>query len=1629
MFSAGLLLALFNAVVALLWWFSAWFTGTVSTNGRHRKAALSEDGEGSTLRDPLLADEPSGDSHPSVRAPSCGHEVNAGGVSAACFLVKSRLPLPCRQLLYLLQTGFCVVMLSIRAADGHVDRAVAHTLGVVAWFATARADACHHRSPNRRRLSPLLLLIAAGSLAAALLEDYDSVGTGDLVAHARREFLTLRTTAPTAAALDALYLAMLFVVGAHACISRIAVHASPTPPNPEELAVELHEIVLFTWFESVLDRGDARQLDLTDLPPLMHRDTAAYNWAQFKQLLGPAVRWDFRGRRRLWLRLWQLTLPWFLGSAVAQVVGIAASTLQILALKQVLTVLQDSDTGQDSTEGWTGVAGMLAGPAVTGVATVLQFHLVRRTAIRARAALIALLYHKSLRCDLSAFDFKHGTVVNLMSIDVNNVLNAVAYFHWTWTPLINLTVSLALLFRFLGLATFGALIFCALTVPINAVGFSRMQGMQVEMMKRKDARMEVVTEALQGIRVIKLCAYERDATAKIGETRTEELGVLRRYWYLLTKLWLLILATPMLTGVACFLTEAGVMHRPLDSATAFSCLALLDMLRSSLITLPWCLNEMVQAAVSLHRIDEFLGRQEVAGLDAVASLPSGEGPDLYFKEASFLWGSPTVNAGAEAALEEQSAQGPTGTAAAPTAAPLPKSSAAEPSDPATEEDITAEQATPVGPTLKELDLEVTPGSLVVVYGPTAAGKSSLLSAALGEISRLSGSHGLHGRVAYCAQKVWLTSASVRRNITLGGGPREGGAADGEVDEGRYARVLDECCLETDMQQLPGGDRAEVGEKGIALSGGQQQRVALARATYADADVYLLDDPLSAVDAHVAHRLAHGLLTTGLLAEKTRVLATHQIQLTMDLADHVVVLGRDGCIVAQGGQSELCCEGSRLRAAVLELACISSEDGAGEGGGRDTKSQAEATEPGEAAVVEEESGKKGEEGEEKARQMEVEEERQQGAPSMAVYAAYMEALGGTPVVGALVALHVAISGCDYISKLTMANWINDMEDDRDPMGAGMWRYLAAVGGWLAVVYGMLLGRMLASLRASDVLHAVMTERVLRAPPSWFDRTPVGRIQNRFSNDIQSIDQDVVSSFFSFIWALFAPLTTVVAIASNLPLLLAGLVPIVMAFVRIARRYLTSARELKRLESTCKSPVYAHFGETLHGVTTVRAFRGEASAARDNESRVDDANRAFFNLWCSQRWMSVRLNLLGGLVSGGCALYLFKGGHTLSAAIAGLVLNYANDFTGFLIAIISNQSTMEMAMNAVERVEEYVALPQERYYPAGAPGKGDEGVGKAVGQEALEGWPCRGAIQITDLTLKYDTGAHPVIEGLSLAVSPGARVGVVGRTGSGKSTLMLGLLRMLEPLAGTISIDGVDLQQVELETLRSRVAVVPQDPVLFRGTVRSNLDPFARHSDQELWDALRRVGLHETLAGSRPASSAALQELDGDAAVVPAGTGGVPGGVVEEAMPVLERAVQEGGANFSVGQRQLLCLARALLRASSVLVMDEATANVDPQTDACIQRVLRYELDGVTVLCVAHRLRTVAYYDQVLVMGPVPAPADASRQVGAALEYGAPSTLLQREGGHFREMAVQAQQLEALIMDAAQSESERTYASGA
>ncbi|XP_074204874.1 ATP-binding cassette sub-family C member 10 isoform X1 [Camelus bactrianus] len=1259
----------------------------------------------------------------------------------------------------------------------------------------------------------------------------------------------------------------------------------------------------YAWLAPLLARGARGELqqpqDICHLPRRLHPTYLAH-----------VFQAHWQEGARLWKALYGAFGQCYLALGLLKLVGTMLGFSGPLLLSLLVGFLEE---GREPLSNGLLYALGLAGGGVLGAVLQNQYgYEVRKVTLQARGAVLNILYRKALQ--LGPRRPPAGEVLNLLGTDSERLLNFAGSFHEAWGLPLQLAVTLYLLYQQVGVAFVGGLILALLLVPVNKVIATRIMASNQEMLQHKDARVKLVTELLSGIRVIKFFGWEQALGARVEACRTRELGRLRVIKYLDAACVYLWAALPVVIAIIIFITYVLMGHQ-LTATKVFTALALVRMLILPLNNFPWVINGLLEAKVSLDRIQRFL------------DLPD-HNPQAYY--------SPDPPIEPSTALELHEALfswDPAGTS----------------------------QETFIS------HLEVKKGMLVGIVGKVGCGKSSLLAAIAGELHRLRGRMavwGLSKGFGLATQEPWIQFATIRDNILFGK----------TFDARLYKEVLDACALNDDLSILPAGDQTEVGEKGVTLSGGQRARIALARAVYQEKELYLLDDPLAAVDADVANHLLHRCIL-GVLSHTTRLLCTHRTEY-LERAD-VVLLMEAGRLVQAGPPSE-----------ILPLVQAVPKAWAEDRQESDPATAESVQNPEKTKeVLEVEESTPG--------RLLQEESKKEGAVAFHVYQAYWRAMGrglALAILFSLLLMQATRNAADWwlshwIAQLKAAK--NSSSEAPAPTSLGssgllsaqlllfsprslytsvfplpkaalngssdirfyltVYATIAGVNSFCTLLRAVLFAA--GTLQAAATLHRRLLHRVLMAPVTFFDSTPTGRVLNRFSSDVACAD-DSLPFILNILLANTAGLLGLLTVlGSGLPWLLLLLPPLSIIYYCMQRRYRASSRELRRLGSLTLSPLYTHLADTLAGLPVLRAAGASYRFEEENQRLLELNQRCQFAASATMQWLDIRLQLMGAAVVSaiaGIALVQHQQG-LANPGLVGLSLSYALSLTGLLSGLVSSFTQTEAMLVSVERLEEYSCdLPQE---PQGR-------------QPQLGiGWLTRGSVEFQDVVLVYRPGLPNALDGVTFCVQPGEKLGIVGRTGSGKSSLLLVLFRLLEPSSGTVLLDGVDTSQLELAELRSQLAIIPQEPFLFSGTVRENLDPRGLYEDRALWQALEQCHLSEVIIS----------------------LGG------------LDRELGEGGRSLSLGQRQLLCLARALLTDAKILCIDEATASVDQKTDQLLQQTICQRFANKTVLTIAHRLNTILNSDRVLVL-----------QAGRVVELDSPAALSSRPHSLFQQLLQSSQQ---------------------
>ncbi|GME74020.1 unnamed protein product [Ambrosiozyma monospora] len=1132
---------------------------------------------------------------------------------------------------------------------------------------------------------------------------------------------------------------------------------------------------------------------------------------------------------------------------------------------------------------------------------------------------------------------------------------------------VSLIIAIILLYKLIGWPSIVGLCSILIITPLNYKLTSYLSMYDKQIMETSDKRIQKLNEVLQNIRVIKFLGWENRFRQQILDIRKKELHLLRFSNLVVVFFLILLQLGPTIISFTSFYCYTVFLNKPLSTPVAFTALPLLNMLNGPIGSLGRFVGWAIRANVSLTRINEFLSEAETTKYDQLTKPGTSTSPKVGFENATFAWD--------------------------------------------TEEDTTFK--------LHDLNISFKVEKLNLIVGPTASGKSSLLLALLGEMNSIEGNvflpcftpreelvpdpvTGLTESAAYCAQTAWLMNSTIKDNILFAT----------PFNKVRYNAVIDACGLRRDLEILEGGDETEIGEKGITLSGGQKQRVSLARALYSNSAYVLLDDCLSAVDSQTAVHIYDNALTGDLMKNRTCILISHNVPLTIKKADYVVVMA-NGRVKAQGAVEEL------VDAHVFDSEILKSI--------ADSKTTTAVDSPQGSSTNSDvaEYGENDESSNSKGKLIE-EETKSEGSVSMEVYATYFKYFATKSSV--LLVLFFSI-GCQVSSVVEMwwlRVWASHSTQNSVVVTAMSslfheassfsisslfakaqtpdWWFTPIVHSPIAAnilevshspLYYLVMYCLISScysitvtlknyvalhcgLVASGKMFEDSLSRILRANLRFFDSTPVGRITNRFSKDIGSLDQQISSQLNFFFHVLCNSVTIILVISVITPSFILFGVLIAGVYHLIGTYYLTLSRDLKRFTSISRSPIYQHFTETLTGVSTIRAYGDERRFLIQNLNHIDASNRPnFYTLVCNY-WFAVRTDAVGSsvvaLAASLCLVYVGK----IDAGLAGISLSFAGSFNDSLVWVLRLYAGLEIAMNSVERIKEYIEKPTLEP-PAEIPEN-----------EPVPCWPEHGAILVSNLALRYSPTLPRVIEDVSFEVKAGEKVGVVGRTGAGKSTILSSFFRFVDPDAGSIKIDGVDICSIGLRRLRRSLNIIPQDPTLFTGSIRSNLDMFDEYADLQLFEALKRVNLITAEDYQLLIDSNGRLEQESERVENP------------NKFLKLDFEITENGSNLSQGERQLVCLARSLLKRPKILLLDEATASIDYQTDALIQKTIRQEFESTTILTIAHRLTTIIDYDKILVLDK-----------GRVADYDHPYKLLNKEESIFKSMCEDSGEYEKLV----------------
>ncbi|XP_068155675.1 ATP-binding cassette sub-family C member 4 [Drosophila tropicalis] len=1178
---------------------------------------------------------------------------------------------------------------------------------------------------------------------------------------------------------------------------------------------------------------------------------------------------------------------------------------------------------------------------------VISFHpfifYIFQVGTKLRLALSGLIYRKCLQVSKSSSnDGLRGRAINILANDLGRFDVALCFLHDTWKgPMESLLIGF-LMYREIGLSAVIGVSFMLSFIPLQAWAARKAAYYRQMTAERTDLRVKLMNEIIQGIQVIKMYAWEKSFARIIADVRLKEVKAIRGTAFIHAALG----CTAMISPLSVFLALCSYVYMgdPLTAQKVYTVSSYFNMLNDSMVTFwPMSLTFIAEALVSARRCKEFLldGDRAEVPINLESNQHHSKNRRPLSKEDKLknaeLNGTLLANGQSQhSRLRDYSPE------AAKKCVVL--------------KNVTASWDTNDGQTncaIENFSTDIPDRTLTAVVGPVGAGKSSFLNVLLGEVGIDQGEALVHGKISYASQEPWVFEGTIRDNIVF----------VEDYNEKRYQKVVKVCGLERDLELLPRGDLTMVGERGVSLSGGQKARVSLARAVYRKADIYLLDDPLSAVDTHVGKHIFDRCIRD-FLCTKIRILVTHQVQYLSDV-EHLLLMG-GGKVIAQGSYQQL--QSSR-QFQFLEQTHDES--------GIDTHSVTSYLSRSDSEKSMEHHHKPLLRPGEQVEEVNA-EQQSMGSVKFDVYASYFKALESTFILGLIVSLfvfaRVMLTGVDYF----LSRWViweeqiaangtykavsNDTETNQAANNGtlplvGQDSIEGSIRQELVIFYAIMLcttlcvylirtfGFFKMCLRISLRLHDRLFRGITRATMYFFNTNSSGRILNRFSKDIRTVDTDLPHTLLDCLAFVIdvSGVLIIVAIANYWLLVPAAIICLLLGLIRYL--YVNTSRSVKRLESISRSPVFSLTNQTFQGLTTIRALEAQNALELEfHEYQNANTSAWFLFLSCTRAfalWSDILCIVYMTAVT--FSFLLLK--NEFDSGDVGLAILHSTTMTGMCQWGMRQTAELENQMTSVERVLEYTEQPSE------AP------LETAEKFKPKKEWPSKGRIEFINFKLRYSPKETSVLRDLNFTIESKEKIGIVGRTGAGKSSIIQSIFR-LACNEGMIRIDDIDIDQMGLHDLRSRISIIPQDPVLFSGTLRYNLDPMDERSDEEMWKALGDVELRSyvsTLIGG------------------------------------LNCRMYDGGSNFSVGQRQLVCLARAILRHNKILIMDEATANVDPETDKLIQRTIRSKFAHCTVLTIAHRLHTVMDSDRVLVM-----------DAGEAREFDHPYELLQRPGGYLRQL---------------------------
>ncbi|TMW62283.1 hypothetical protein Poli38472_009776 [Pythium oligandrum] len=1320
--------------------------------------------------------------------------------------------------------------------------------------------------------------------------------------------------------------------------------------NPLHTA-SIFSVLSTQWFQPLVSLGYHKVLEKEDMWPVCPTDSCDALEARFQasyEHRTTRITSQQQPRGKWWKSRFAVALLRAFQREIAvifanYVIYIATMALQSLLAQAMLDYLNDRENMFGIANGYVLVT-LMTIISFLGVSCLnYGFFLSLRAGTNMRSVTMDAVYQKALRLSsISRQSYTTGEIITLMSVDTERIFNGLSSGPWLFVAPLAFVITIvliAVIFDVIAALSGGILLMVILYTSIKLA--ERIGDVQEQLLRVVEERVKVTSEALQGIRVMKFYAWEDSLAQRVEKIRAVEVKLYRRFHYLNIINTTLLFLTPVLLG-AVILGVYLALNDTLTVTESFTLIALVNISRLAVSLFPQAVAAISQVETAFSRMDTYMESDEL-NLVIEPSTPalraSVSTGSISVQDASFTWTDVSKSLVPDATVVEQQEE-----------------VASSIEDDMSDSSVVIPPVVEIqrGFVLEGVNVEIDAGSLVMIVGTVGSGKTSLLNALLGEMVCISGTCNVVGEVSYVSQEAWIRNLSVKDNIL----------SESPFDADRYTQVLEATQLSIDLHALPNGDQTEIGERGINMSGGQKARVSIARAMYRrDYDILVLDDPLSAVDPHVAHAIFNQCIV-GLAKDKTRLLVLNSHYDLLVHADKILVV-QDGRIAGDGKFDEVIAQFPVLGSQSAELTKLEKDmidehdtDEVEQVKGHEAAHAAAfsadnaSSSVGVTVEVSKSEAKDSSSNEDPARLVQ-EEDRVKGNVSANTYRTYFDETGfnGIVVVVVLLTVYASSQALRTIADWWQGYWAEQMSRKGvDPTYSDAW-YALWYFGFIVACAVITLGRglllMEACIRTAKNMHDELFRRVLSAPVNrYFDITPVGRILNRFSNDLDQVDSNLPVQYQQLFQAIvvFVGCLAVCALASFWVAL--SYIPMLVVFVVTGLYFKKTSREIKRLEGVTRTPVFNLFGETFNGLPTIRAFKMQDKFVQLNKAAVDRNTAFYFNYRSAGRWLAVRLDWLSVAIIFVVSLYIIASKGSIESVVAGISITYSLMLTTMVTWCVRAADMTDNAMTCVERLLHFRTIPTE------SDGSECTPINPAA-------WPSNGSIRFDNLCLKYRPELPLVLRGVNMEIAGGEKVGICGRTGAGKSSLMIALFRICEFESGSLFIDGVDISQLKLRELRRSLAIIPQDPVLFSGSLRENLDPYGDYSDDAIWNVLKQVHLAD--------------------AVTKWGAG-------------LEFIVSECGDNLSVGQRQLVCIGRALLKDSKIVVLDEATANVDTATDNLIQATIKETFRSKTVLIIAHRINTILHCDKIAVM-----------DAGQVAEFGSPSALLSQSESIFSSLA--------------------------